>query len=349
MSKPENIVEFPDMKGIEAEAATWVAQLDSRGENGVDLEELSDWTRQSPQHREAFERMATLWLGADILDKLNYLDDAEEVRASLNYRHNIVRWATGLAATFVVGASIWLTHGLTAPAGVQMAEYATAVGEQQTITLADGSSIILNTNSDISVDLSENKRQITLAKGEAHFDVAHDPDRPFVVYARDGIVKAVGTAFTVQLHAEAVEVTVSEGVVAILTPPEEVTLDDVIDVAVEDLTPIAALTVGESAVIDEEMVESVVRMSEDDLDRKLLWRGGFLAFTGEPLSTVVADVSRYTDILIEIDDPELESLPIGGYFKVGEVEDMFDSLEASFGVTVNRITPTHVVLTHSSE
>ena len=347
MSKPENIVEFPDMKGIEAEAATWVAQLDSRGENGVDLNELSIWTRQSPQHREAFERMATLWLGADTLDKLNYMDDAEEVRASLNRHQTFVRWASSIAATFVVGASVWLTHGLTAPTGVQTATYATAVGQQQTIALADGSSIILNTNSDVEVDLSENKRQITLVSGEAHFDVAHDPDRPFVVYARDGIVKAVGTAFTVQLHAEAVEVTVSEGVVAILTPPEETGLDDVVDVAIEDLTPIAALTVGESAVIEEEMIESVIRMSEDDLDRKLLWRGGFLAFTGEPLSTVVADVSRYTDILIEIDDATLENMPIGEYFKVGEVEDMLESLEASFGVTVKRISPTHVVLTHS--
>ena len=349
MSRSENIVEFPDMKGIEAEAATWVAQLDSRGENGVDLDELSAWTGQSVQHREAFERMATLWLGADVLDKLNYMDDAEEVRTNLNRRQNLVRWVSGIAATFVIGASVWLASDLSAPTGVQTAQYATAIGEQQTIALADGSSVILNTNSDIAVDLSENKRQITLLKGEAHFDVAHDPDRPFVVYARDGIVKAVGTAFTVQLHGEAVEVTVSEGVVAILTPPEEIPSDDLADLAIEELTPIAALTVGESAVIEEEMVESVIRMSEDDLDRKLLWRGGFLAFTGEPLSTVVADVSRYTDIRIEIDDPELENLPIGGYFKVGEVEDMFDSLEASFGVTVNRITSTHVILTHSPD
>ena len=349
MSKPENIVEFPDMKGIEAEAATWVAQLDSRGENGIDLDELSAWTAQSPQHSEAFERMATLWLGADVLDKLNYMDDAEEVRTHLNHRRTFARWATSIAASLVVGASVWLTHGIGAPEGVQTAAYATAVGEQQTITLADGSSVVMNTNSNIEIDLSETKRQITMVKGEAHFDVAHDPGHPFVVYARDGIVKAVGTAFTVQLHAETVEVTVSEGVVAILTPPDETARDDVTDIAIEDLTPIAALTVGDSAVIEEEMIDHVIRMSEDDLDRKLLWRGGFLAFAGEPLSTVVADVSRYTDILIEIDDPQLEHMPIGGYFKVGEVEDMLDSLEASFGVSVNRLSSSHVILTQSPD
>ncbi len=348
MSKSENIVEFPDLKAIEEEAAVWVAQLDSRGVSGINQKELDDWLNVSVHHLEAFERMAALWVGADILDALNYKEGVEEARKLSRRNLNATRWIKGIAATFVVAASVMLAQYVNNAPTTQTAEFATIIGEQKTIRLADGSDVILNTNSEISINLTDTRREVVLLRGEAHFDVAHEPERPFVVYARDGIVKAVGTAFTVHLRREKVEVTVSEGVVAILSRPPDTVNVAIRDVEVDELLPIAALTVGESAVIEEEAVESVVRMSEDALDRKLLWRGGFIAFAGEPLSTVVADVSRYTDILIEIDDPSLETLPIGGYFKVGEVEDMFESLEASFGITVTRISPSRVLLSRTS-
>lgn len=347
MSSQENIVEFPDLKAIEEEAALWVAMLDSRGEAGMDMGALKAWLDQGPQQREAFERMAALWLGADVLDALNYQDDVAEVRARTTRRTHVARWAVGIAATLLIAGMITMFQFYADPVTTQSARFATLVGDQQTVELVDGSRMILNTDSEVSVDLTEARREITLLRGEAHFDVAHDTERPFVVYARGGIVKAVGTAFTVHLKREKVEVTVTEGVVAILSRPEE-PASDAAPVAIEALTPIAALTVGESAVIEEEAVESVVRMSDEALDRKLLWRGGFIAFAGEPLSSVVADVSRYTELEIVIDDPALEALPIGGYFRVGEVEDMFDSLETSFGIKVHRIGTTRVVLTRAS-
>lgn len=354
MSKSENIVEFPDLKAIEEEAAVWVARIDAREElSSKDLATLKAWIATSSQHREAFERMATLWLGADVLDELNYCGDTDKIRSRSNWSRARSWWSMGAAAAVMLIASGFvMLEYFAEPVARQSGEFATLVGEQETVSLADGSTINLNTNSQISVALGENTRTVTLLKGEAHFEVAHDPDRPFLVVTHGGIVRAVGTAFTVFLHREKVEVTVTEGVVAILQRPTATDKTPDSDIAVEelaigDLAPLAALTVGQSAIFADE-VESVTRISEEALDRKLLWRGGFIAFAGEPLSAVVADVSRYTEMTIEIDSPELESVPIGGYFRVGEVEDMFDSLETSFGVTVQRVSPTHVILRRAS-
>ncbi len=349
MSKTENIVEFPNLKAIEEEAALWIARLDGRETlPSAEVAALKDWVSRSPQHREALERMSLLWGGMACLDDLNYLDNDPGLVPAALARKPAKWWvASTIAASLVIAAfsAVFLTQ--TRQSLQQSGHYATAVGEQETILLSDGSKIILNTNSEITVDLDLNRRSINLLRGEAHFDVASDAERPFLVYANDGIVKAVGTAFTVHLRKTSVEVTVSEGVVALISRPQTPLSGTALATPIEDLTPLAALTVGQSAIFAE-TVESLTRMSGEALDRKLLWRGGFIAFAGEPLSTVVADVSRYTDIVIEIDDPDLENLPIGGYFKVGEVEDMFDSLEASFGIQVERVSTTRVKLSRIS-
>ena len=121
-----------------------------------------------------------------------------------------------------IAASVMVVAGVTAlyDAGMfteaQPTHFLTQVGEQKTIALSDGSTVILNTDSVLDIELTENSRIMRLTQGEAHFDVAPNPDRPFLVYAGDGIVKAVGTAFTVYLRKKAVEVTVSEGVVALI-------------------------------------------------------------------------------------------------------------------------------------
>ena len=97
--------------------------------------------------------------------------------------------------------------------GMNKTSYSTAIGKQQLITLNDGSTVLLNTNSQIKVDYSDQARNITLVKGQAHFDVMPNPNQPFNVYAGTGLVKAVGTAFSVYLQPEIIEVTVTEGTV----------------------------------------------------------------------------------------------------------------------------------------
>jgi len=347
MNKSKNIVSFPNLKVIEKEAATWVAHMDTRALTEEERKQFHKWVKQSSQHRESIERMSIIWGGSDILDELNYIDHETESIDEIPETRVKNNWLqVAIAASVVLVFTTLFYQSFNSVEQSQQGHYITAVGGQETIVLIDGSTIILNTNSEIDVTITPTSRIIKLFRGEAHFEVASDNKRPFEVYAGDGAVEAIGTAFTVYLRNENVEVTVTEGVVKLLAQPD--TQNNVPSLEIDNssdsnLTTIAALTAGQNAVFSEK-VQSVEWMSEEELEQKLLWREGFVIFAGEPLSKVVADISRYTNIVIEIEEPSLEETPIGGRFKVGDVEGMFEALENIFGVRVNRISPSRVKL-----
>ena len=142
----------------------------------------------------------------------------------------------GAAALAIVAvASI-----LSLPLGTSI--YTTGVGEQKTIQLADNSVVQLNTNSRLEVDYSSDLRRLSLTQGEAHFDVAHNPQRPFEVLAGQGLVRAIGTAFTVHIRKIDVEVIVTEGTVELApAPTPQVTA---VPIADSDSTPSQSQTAG---------------------------------------------------------------------------------------------------------
>ena len=220
-------------------------------------------------------------------------------------------------------------------------EYATIVGEQRTIELPDGSSIVLNTNSSLNVRFTRKKRELSLIRGEAFFEVASDKARPFSVLTERGRVTAVGTAFSVRVDADDMGVIVTHGRVA-LTPVIESAR--IFAPEVQDYTSTQMeITAGQSVKYDQQVTE-LDQIASDDIERELDWRDGVLAFRGEPLSQVVRDVSRYTPIEIEIVSDDLKQRPIGGYFKVGETEALFDALAIMADVKVERIAENKVQL-----
>jgi transmembrane sensor len=210
----------------------------------------------------------------------------------------------------------------------------TRLGEQKPALLTDLSKVLLNTDSQLEVDYSAKQRRIHLLKGEAYFEVKHDVTRPFLVYAGRNIVRAVGTAFTVRLNKAGVEVIVTQGNVKLSS------LEDGTATPAKDLPSsairVADVAAGQRAVISEQ-VESIQPIAPIDIERKLSWREGVLAFSGEPLEQVVAEVRRYTPVTIVISDPAIRNLRIGGYFKVGETDAMLQALETSFGIRINRV------------
>jgi transmembrane sensor len=213
--------------------------------------------------------------------------------------------------------------------------YSTSVGEQKSIVLPDHSKVLLNTASRIQVDYRVGQRGVHLLQGEAFFEVAHDTHRPFLVYAGANIVRAVGTAFTVRVQKQDVEVTVTEGVVELSSVPHAVG-STVGKGLIEPQTKLADIKAGQSAAFNQD-VESIQSIKPQEIKRKLSWREGILSFSGEPLEQVVAEVSRYTPVTIVISDPAIRDIRIGGYFKIGETDAMLEALETSFGVRVNRV------------
>ena len=338
----KKIIMLPTRKEIEAEAASWLSLLGRDSVSNDERVKFNNWFNQSDRHREVFESMSALWGDLDRLKDLIDIGEASLERNRPCSQPVSRRSAAAIAASIfaiVLGGAYWLQQGYRAS---QTGEFATRTGEQRTLELVDGSSIILNTGSLLKVEFTQAERSVRLLEGEAFFEVAKEARRPFVVYAANGAAKAVGTAFTVRVRdGRALEVTVAEGRVALLSmidpEPTAASLEDAAHATVTELTA------GQSVIYENE-VEQLELIETADLNRKLSWRQGILAYAGEPLEDVVADISRYTDIRIEITESELRSLPVGGYFKVGETDALFDSLELTFGISVERVGDDYVKL-----
>jgi transmembrane sensor len=219
--------------------------------------------------------------------------------------------------------------------------YETPVGGQSKITLADGSTVILNTNSLLDINFSGKCRDVHLRRGEAYFDVVHDKARPFTVYADNYVVRDIGTAFDVHLaKAGQVEVGVTKGSVEVRPAGD--------GQASGTVKSWGVLTAGQNIVLGEK-VERAKIVASPDLERRLAWRQGQLIYTGQPLAQVLADVSRYSDIQIELADPALENLPVGGAFRTDQIDAIFASLENNFGIHAEWVDPQHVRFTSAPE
>jgi transmembrane sensor len=330
----------PSLNKINQEACAWIARLHDSEPSPQELAELREWMQQSPAHRSEIRLMAKMWSNLNILTELAVPVEIPKIRAS-NARSILINLFGGRATAGVFASAVALlllffvwqpfnSPGKTTPSS---ATYSTVIGEQNLVVLADNSTVFLNTNSQVTVDYSDQSRNIYLNRGEAHFDVAKNLNRPFQVYVGGGVVRAVGTAFSVRLKENIVDVTVVAGSVQI-TAIKATT--DAGQILADDVKSPLVVKSGQSALYDQVAgsVALVKVIDQLEISDKLAWREGMLHFSGDPLSQVIDEISRYTPVSIVIKDPELRDLRIGGLFQVGETGKMFDALERSFGVRV---------------
>lgn len=341
----ENIVELPDQRAVDEQAANWLMCFEDGDLSVGDKAAFFAWRDASEANNKAFKRLAALWGG---FDRINELDDYAEAalkgdgaaRSSSRVGFSRTRMLVAIAATLLLSVGVGVVMFYSAPlSGVQAGLFATSIGEQRTIDLKDGSIIDLNTNSEIKVVMSDTARIMNLNKGEAYFDVARDESRPFTVRTPNGEVTALGTAFAVRVSGGRLDVLVAEGRVGLSSDsarPGEPARTDI------------ELAAGERVMFSG-AVEHAETIEPADVARKLLWREGVLAFSGEPLSAVVADVSRYTDIMIKIEDQEIRDVPVIGYFRTGDIEELFEALEIMADLEVEIRGPKSVLLKKPSD
>jgi len=255
--------------------------------------------------------------------------------------HRLTRPAViaAIAAMLVLAVGSVLTFG-PMPAGV----YRTAVGEQTTVRLADGSTVYLNTASRIKVHLTAVRREVTLVTGEALFSVAHDPDRPFLVRAGGGVIRAVGTEFNVYRKGEEVTVTVVEGVVEVA--PAVGVLPKM--QATSRSPRRKSLSKGEQLAysLDDGSVRRIARVEPQ---RAVSWRKKRLNFDNQALAEVIAELNRYGRGQIVIVDDELAGIRVGGVFKVDDVGSVVAALERTLPIRVVRVTPYLTLLFEKTE
>lgn len=198
--------------------------------------------------------------------------------------------------------------------------YRTAIGDVESMSLADGSEATLSSDSRIVVALSRRQRDVDLQQGEAFFHAAKDPGRPFVVSAAGYRVVAVGTRFSVRRDGTDLRVVVTEGLVRLESAPGNGR-----DRPVTLLPAGSIATTGPSGTL--------VRTGPvEQAEQYLSWRDGFLSFRDTPLAVAAAEFNRYNARKIVVDDPAVADMRVGGNFRWSNTEAFVRLLEQGFPV-----------------
>jgi transmembrane sensor len=332
-------------EAIETMAAQWLARQDSGNWTAKDQAALDHWLEESTAHTVAYVRLEAAWARADRYRVLGagvpagQIPTPEEFELSSFFsgrrppqvRHRVPRFRS-LAASIVLvlgAAAAWYLWPFAGP------DYKTPVGGTASVPVADGSQVILNTDSAIRVSLSDTERHVQLDQGEAYFEVAKDPARPFVVSAGNKRVVAVGTKFSVRRLGNDIRVSVTEGKVRIEEGP-------FLAGAPESMSLVAAGNVastrGGAILVQHELLAEV--------EESLSWRNGYLTFHEVTLRDAVAEFNRYNSRKIMIEDPAVGVIRLSGKFRTTEYEAFVRLLEDGFPIQGRRLHD-QIVLTSS--
>ena len=339
------------------EAAEWFVELNT-GDVDLDTRRRFDaWLRTSPEHARAFLEMLPLWEDAADLtieasttpeQLIAWASSGDNVIAlptekSGPFAHEAVppvrKWIRGLLAASVVFSVLSIGIGW-AYRSIRYPTFATALGEQRSLQLGDGSTIQLNARSKIRIHYSERQRDIDLLSGQALFDVAKDPGRPFVVHSGSTEVRAVGTRFDVYKKHDGVVVTVIEGRVTVSgnEPPKNGKSlmaarerDAANSRSHNDLETMSYLSAGEQATV---VVTDVQKNEHADTSGAIAWTRRELVFHNTPLNEVAEEFNRYNQRRLEIDGAGLADFRISGVFSSTDPASLLRFLHEQPGVNV---------------
>ena len=313
------------------EAAAWFARRrDSACTPGEDAE-FEDWYGHSEAHARAYAETENAWNQWKQLQSSDRMREmaAAAMAATTPRRRSVAadrRWGPWLAAACIVAAVVvggveLLPRLLSTPP----VTYSTALGEQRTEQLPDGTRVTLNTETALQVRYGHGQREVVLQHGEAMFDVVHDAAHPFVVTTGDGSVTDLGTRFAMRDDSGTAIVTLLQGRV-------EITSGD----AHKQLAP------GEQARYGARIAGISVR--KVDPAAVTAWLHGRLDFNGMPLAQAIADANRYSAVKLRLGDPKLADMPVGGSFRAGDNAAIAAALSAVFPVRVARNDVHEIVL-----
>lgn len=294
---------------IERQAATWFALMLDEDMRPGQREAWQRWMAADPRHAAAYERLAGLWQDAA---ELPPMPGAGEATVSARWsRRRLLGWASA-ASVVLAGGSLAL---LQQPRG----EFHSRVGELRHVRLPDGSTVELAGDSAIRIDFSDSVRRVELLEGEAFFQVAADPLRPFGVEAAGGRSLALGTAFSVSHEAAGVRVIVTEHQVRVDAAGQQVRLD-----------------AGQSVRYDR---RGLGNLRGVDPQQALAWRQGQLVFFDTPLDEVIEHLQRWRPGTILITDRRLARRPVSLLIDLRRKDGMLDLLGKTLPIHIDRYGP----------
>ncbi|MFZ5685696.1 MAG: FecR family protein [Pseudomonadota bacterium] len=309
----------PKRTRAQEEAAEWLARLGNHSISTKTVREFRDW-RDDPANDAAYEEAEAFWeaSGRQAADP-EIMRMTQDALLRGRRRPGWRAWLRGprlagaltLASLAAAGGTVVVLQQLTPT-------YATRDIEQKVVRLEDGSRVHLNIDSQVRVAFRDGERRITLTRGEAFFDVAHDAARPFIVEADGARVRALGTKFDVRRLDGDVRVTLLQGAV---------------QVSPEGGQQSVVLAPNQEAVVTR---SGAIRKVASDAARTTSWTTGRLVFRETPLAAAVAEVNRYADRKVELVGPGLAARPVSGFFDVGDSESFARGVADLFDLALSR-------------
>lgn len=311
---------------IQQQASHWVTRLNSSDCTDTERYAFDDWITDNEKHRTAYQQVLAFWqalaqiephAGTELEAARAYLRDQRQARRQFSGK----RAATVLSLLLVMGASPFLWSWMNTQ------NYHTAKGEHTSIALSDGSQIELNTDTELSVQYTDNARSVTLHHGEALFTVEHNSEKPFAVTAANGVIKDIGTRFNVYQQATKVAVTVLEGEVSITMA--------------NNATPYSVKPNQQLSYDNNGQVTPFVLV---DGDTATAWQKRQLVFKAQPLSVVVEQLARYHDVSLKIADPHLQALKVSGSFPSDNLHVALNTIANALPIKISSTTATAFVI-----
>ncbi len=286
--------------GALAEALDWLILLEDADEACQGRFEA--WLHASADNRAAFHKARAIWQSPLLVEAARQLEQRPQPAARTPRRYlKPLAMAAGLLLAVTAGLQADLLLRLRA-------DHLTQVGERQNLQLADGSRVLLNTDSAISSHIDAQQRVARLYRGEAYFDVAHDRNRPFEVQAGPVQVSVRGTAFAVRYLGDAAEVSVQHGSV---------------DLSSRQGSAHVSLGAGDSIRVGP---DGFGDLRHADLEQELAWVRGRLVFENCPLSQVLVELRRYYPGWIFNADERLGQVKVTGNYRLDDPAGVVRSL-----------------------
>ncbi|NIB43891.1 DUF4880 domain-containing protein [Pseudomaricurvus alkylphenolicus] len=299
-------------------AIQWLVKLQSPDCDDATERDFYRWLESKPEHQVAYIEAEALW---------DRLEVVEKPRPTIT---PVARpWffkPQAIAASFVVMMMLVAIQLL--PLG-DTGLHVTEIGEQRLVTLEDGSRVTLNTDSSIRVDLEDEYRLVHLQRGEVFFDVQSDASRPFLIETASGVVRVLGTSFSVRSDSKGATVTVVEGRVGI-TPLAQLAADP-LSAAASDFESTQVLTADQRALLAADAVRE--RQDKVDAAAATTWLKGRQVYDGVSMNQVLADLNRYFAGEIALADPELGDIEVVAVLDLRNRASALATLESTFNLS----------------
>ena len=326
------------------QASLWQAKLASDLVTNEQQQEFEIWLTQSDENLAAWQTVNAFWnqldnLSSDDIDFMIPFDEAatepseqpdkldfQPVQAQIK-KSAFINKPVLPRALMAVAASVLLLFSVFFTQMPQyFADYHTAPGELRTLSLSDGSQIIMNSDTTLSIDYTQQQRNISLHKGEAYFSVAADSSRPFIVSTSTGKIRALGTEFDIKNRGNKTFVTVFEHAV---------------QVSLANGSVIQSLAEGQQLSFSE---QSFSKPSAVNLSRTQSWRKQRIVFQDKPLADVLAELSHYRAGRIIILDDKIKTLSVTGVFATDDTNIALQTIAQTLPVKVQKFTEKIVLI-----